>query len=161
MDGLTLQDWVSAIFARQWSAAGVEPPQLSLGELAVIVRGALREHDVDPLTPRVSELVNAEGFTLMWALIPRRCGAARGRTLYVTRGHPPEVLRVLIHHERAHGWIFKRRDNEATEADVWFLTAMFAWPPWLAHRSPPPLPEWFLEHCRAIHHKSYGMSLTG
>lgn len=84
-----MQEWVSAIFARRWAAAGVEPPRLSLGELAVIVRGALREHDLDPLTPRVSELVKAEGFKLMWALIPRRCGAARGRTLYVTRGTRP------------------------------------------------------------------------
>lgn len=175
MDGLTLREWVSAIIGGEWARAGVEPPRLTAGDYTVIVRTALREHvrksenddggEVEerphPLTPRVSKLVEAEGFALMWALIPRRCGATRGRILYVPRGHPPDVLRVLIHHERAHGWIFKRQDTEATEADIWFLTVFFAWPPWLADEDPPPLPEWFLELCRDVHNKIYELGLTG
>lgn len=160
MDGLTLEDWVRAIFGFHWGAAGVAPPQLSRGDYSVIVRGALLDHGLDALDPRASELVRAEGFTLNWARLPKRCGATQGNNIYVPRGLSHEMTRVLIHHERSHGWITRREDHEATEADAWFLTAFFAWPPWLMHRPPPALPGWFLTLCRNFHNNSYGMFLT-
>lgn len=161
MDGLSLERWVEAIHAGDWTLAGIDPPRLALWDYETIVRQALREHQVDPLTSRPSELVKAEGFKLYNATLPRRCGATRGRDLFVPRWNPPERTRLLIHHERSHGWIVKRGDTEANEADAWVLTAYFAWPWWLSHREPPPLEPWFLRLCVKLHNKSYRGFLTG
>lgn len=145
MDGLTLQEWVTLILRGHFETARVDAPQLSMGDYATIVRGALSEHGVDPLSSRVSEIVRAEGFEPMYARVPRRCGASCGKRLFVPPGLPPELTRLLLHHERAHGWVVRRGDTEATESDVWLLTGVFARPPWLRDRKTCPLPAWYME----------------
>ena len=89
MDGLTLQEWVTLILRGHFETARVDAPQLSMGDYATIVRGALSEHGVDPLSSRVSEIVRAEGFEPMYARVPRRCGASCGKRLFVPPGLPP------------------------------------------------------------------------
>lgn len=145
MDGLTLREWVTLILTGYFERAQVDAPRLSMGDYTTIVRGALAEHGVDPLTPRVSEIVRAEGFEPMFARVPRRCGASCGSRIFIPPGLPPELTRLLLHHERAHGWVVRRGDAEATEADIWLLTGVFACPPWLHTRRTCPMPGWYMD----------------
>lgn len=141
--GLTFRDGVEALSRGHWTAAGILKPHLTSGDRDVIVYQALRSHALDPLgCPKA--LAKAEGFRLWWADL-QRCGAYLDGNIYLPRWHDPEALFPIVQHERSHGWICKRDEEEATEGDVWMLTFDFAWPRWCQDREPEGYPRWFLD----------------
>jgi hypothetical protein len=124
---LTTEQRVRYILAGQYDRAGVEPPEYGPDSYRSALR-AVFSHGLSPFT-NPEELVKAEEFFIRWMPTPERCGMCIGdKSLVVPWDNDPMTRALNVQHERAHGWARRRWGGDATEADIWFLTAEFIMP---------------------------------
>lgn len=132
MDGTTLRDFVTAIIDERPWRVGLSSPRLTVEQHRSIVRAA-QAHGLGDVHP--ADICKAEGFRLWRANLPQRCGACRGDDIYIPVLTAEDHEALLIHHERMHGWVY-RKQSEGNEADAWWLTLAVAGESTL-------VPEWF------------------
>jgi len=137
----TRQRFVTAILLGRYDSAGVQPPRLRVQQRASLA-SALRAHGC-PAWMGAAARAEADGLTVMEAMLPGRCGAALGSRVFIPPGLADDEANLLIDHERVHAHIRGRGLVHATEADAWLATADTAWP--LDGARPLGFPHWFLD----------------
>lgn len=101
--------------------ARLPPPQYGPLIYSSIAREIRNNYDHAPDTePEL--IVRAEGFTFAWAPVPG-CGCATIRAILVRPVLDLDLRRLLVFHERAHGWFLRRKLFDASESDAWHLTS--------------------------------------
>lgn len=153
----TFQDYATAILTHRPGRVGLEAPRLLPHEHRMIARAALR-HGLDPFA-HPADLADREGFKLYRADLPRRCGVHLDGRIYIPKWCPTELEPLIITHERAHGWTYRRKE-EANEADAWWVTAHLALPEHRLGEINPHSEPWFQALAEEAHDSITFVMLT-
>lgn len=116
-----LRDFVLHILGGRFEAADTEPPALEHEEHRSFVGRALAGRDPrrDPL-----HLAVEDGFRVVRSSMPGGCGGSTAQTLHIPWSSIPRERRLIGAHEWLHGHAKRLGLTEATEANVWWCTAV-------------------------------------